>query len=135
MTVERLAPPVTPGSAPFWDATVQRQFLLPWCRECEHAFWFPREVCPGCLGAQIDWRPASGRGRVHAVSVTSQPAYPGLKEAVPYAVALIDLDEDVRMMAGLISAEPDQIAVGDPVTLAWEALPDGRNLPMFECAQ
>ena len=49
-------PAVYDDSAPFWDATRDRCFALPWCADCEQAVWYPRLVCPYCLGETIEWR-------------------------------------------------------------------------------
>ena len=34
----------------FWDATRERQLVIQWCLSCDEPVWFPREVCPRCLG-------------------------------------------------------------------------------------
>ena len=46
----RIEPPVTETSQPFWDATRDQRFLLQWCVDCNRPIWFPREVCPRCMG-------------------------------------------------------------------------------------
>ncbi len=38
----RVEPPVSDESVTFWDATREKQFLLPWCTECDTAIWYPR---------------------------------------------------------------------------------------------
>ena len=53
-----IEPPVSPAAAPFWDATRNHEFVLPWCVECAQPMWYPRDVCPRCLG--IGDRVASG---------------------------------------------------------------------------
>ncbi len=129
----RLEPPVAEASAPFWEATRQRRLVLPWCVACEQAFWFPREVCPGCLGSAIDWRPASGRGRIHAATVEHHPALlPAVFGDQPYVIALVDLDEGVRMMSNVVGCPPDEVGVGMAVAATWEPLSDGRQLLLFE---
>ena len=50
----------------------------------------------------------------------------------PYAVALIELDEGVRMMSNVVGIEPDAVEIGMAVRVIWEPLSDGRNLPQFE---
>jgi uncharacterized OB-fold protein len=50
----------------------------------------------------------------------------------PYAVALIDLDEGVRMLSNVVGCPPDEVVVGMAVQVTWEALDDGRHLPLFE---
>src|SRR5207247_1661829 len=97
--VTRLEPPTTETTAPFWDATRERRFLLQWCTACEAPVFYPRDVCPRCLGTALDWREASGRGTVYAVSVQHRAANPTMSERVPYAVALVDLEEGVRIMS------------------------------------
>jgi uncharacterized OB-fold protein len=128
----RLEPPVHPVTEPFWEATRRRELLVQWCIDCNEPIFYPREVCPRCLGTQLEWRPASGRGEVYAVSVQHKPAMPlpAFTDG-PYAVALIELAEGVRMMSNVIGCPPDDVSVGMPVAITWEPLSDGRHLPQF----
>jgi uncharacterized OB-fold protein len=125
-------PPVGPGAEPFWEATRGHALVLPWCVACDRAMWYPREVCPACLATDIEWRPASGTGTVHATTVNHLPG-PGRDASDgPYVVALIDLPEGVRMMSNVVNCAPDAVAVGMPVKITWKPMSDGRNLPQFE---
>ena len=135
MPARRMEPPVTPVTEPFWAATRRREFLLQWCRRCDEPIFYPREVCPRCLEAQLEWRPASGRGTVNAVSVQHRPAMPlpAFTDG-PYVVALVELAEGVCVMSNVTGGPPDEVTVGMPVTLTWETLSDGRNLPQFQPA-
>ncbi|MGH9229070.1 MAG: Zn-ribbon domain-containing OB-fold protein, partial [Acidimicrobiales bacterium] len=109
----RPAPPGSEASEPFWEATRAGRLVLPWCTACERPVWFPREVCPGCLGSAIEWREATGRGVVHACTVEHRPRQPVLDP--PYVVALVELDEGVRLMTNVVGCPPDRVAVGDRV--------------------
>jgi len=129
----RFEPPVTPTTEPFWEATRGRRFLLQWCTDCDHAVFFPREVCPRCLGSRLEWRPSAGTGTVHTYTVEHHPQNPNL--TAPYTIALIDLDEDVRMMSNVVGCPPEDVRVGMRVGITWEELSDGRNLPLFEPAR
>ncbi|HUF32763.1 MAG TPA: OB-fold domain-containing protein [Acidimicrobiales bacterium] len=131
-TPTRFEPPVSDDTAPFWEATRDKQLVLQWCTSCQKAIFYPRAACPGCLGDTIEWRPATGFGRVHAVSVQHKPANPFMADKVPYAVALVDLDEGVRLMTNIVGCEPDDVAVDMAVRVTWEPLTDGRHLPLFE---
>jgi len=125
----RFEPPVSPTTQAFWDATREQRFLLQWCTDCQRAIFFPREVCPSCLGSSLAWKESVGRGRVYTFTVEHRPQNPNL--VGPYTVALIDLEEGVRMMSNVIDCDPDQVTAGMEVGIAWEALSDGRHLPMF----
>ncbi len=129
----RLEAPITEASSPFWEATRGRQLVLPWCVACDQAFWFPREVCPRCLGSAIEWRPASGRGVVYAVTVDHRPALlPRVFGEEPYAIALVDLHEGVRMLTNVVGVPPGDVAVGLAVEVTWEPMSDGRHLVLFQ---
>ena len=126
----RLEPPISEVAAPFWDATRERRLLLQWCTACGRAVWYPREVCPGCLGSTLEWRESRGHGVVYACTVEHKAQTPALE--APYVVALVDLDEGVRLLSNVVGCPPDQVGVGDRVQLTWEPLSDGRRLPLFE---
>jgi uncharacterized OB-fold protein len=130
----RFEPPMSDAAKPFWDATRDQQLQLPWCRSCRQFFWYPRELCPRCLGDDIDWRAASGKATVYACSIMPKPAHPSLAERVPYVVALVDLDEGPRLMTNVVGCDPADVKIGMAVQVTWEALNDGRHLPVFEPA-
>jgi uncharacterized OB-fold protein len=128
----RIEPPVTEASAPFWDATRERRLVLPWCLACERAFWFPREVCPRCLSSRIEWRQASGRGEVYAFTVEHRPTQlQAVFGDAPYVIALVELDEGVRLMSNVVGVATGGAAVGLTVTVTWEPMSDGRHLVLF----
>jgi uncharacterized OB-fold protein len=125
-------PPADAASERFWGATRDQRLVLPWCTACERALWYPREVCPGCLGSDIEWRPATGTGSVYAVAVHHKPGPGRDADGGPYAVALVDLPEGVRMMSNVVGCPPGSVTVGMAVRVTWHPLSDGRHLPQFE---
>jgi uncharacterized OB-fold protein len=118
-------------SRPYWEATRTERLVVPWCSTCQEFFWYPRVVCPTCLGDTVEWRDVSGRGEVHAVSVMHKTGMGRDPADGPYAVALIQLDEGVRMLSNVVGVDPDEVTVGSPVRVVWHDLSDGRKLPMF----
>jgi uncharacterized OB-fold protein len=132
VTPTRMEPPASQVAQPFWDATRRKEILLQHCPACAKAIWFPRVICPTCGSAELEWHAATGRGMVYAVSVQYRPGTPQMKDRVPYAVALIDLDEGVRMMSNVLGCDAASVSVGMAVHAAWEPLTDGRNLLIFE---
>ena len=130
----RFPPVESEAGAPFWAATRERRLVLPWCTTCARPVWFPREVCPSCLDGALEWREAAGGAVVYAVTVEHRPQNPKMAAMAPYAVALVDLDEGVRLLTNVIGVDPTSVAVGDRVVVDWEPLPDGRHLPQFRPA-
>ena len=126
----RFEPPISEVAEPFWDATREGRLLLQWCAACARPVWYPREVCPQCLGSTLEWRESPGRGVVYACTVEHKAQTRAL--AAPYVVALVELDEGVRLLSNVVGSPPERVAVGDRVRITWEPLPDGRRLPLFE---
>jgi uncharacterized protein len=127
----RIGPPASDEAAPFWEATRRAELVLPWCRACERPFWYPRAICPRCLGYTVEWRGARGDGVVYAASVQHNPG-PGRDPADgPYVVALVDLSEGVRVMGNILECAPDDVHVGTRVRVTWRPLSDGRRLLQF----
>jgi uncharacterized protein len=129
--VKLMEPPTSEHGAPFWDATREQRLVIPYSTATGQPFWYPREVAPDSLEAGVEWREASGDGVVYAVSVQHRTG-PGRDPADgPYAVALVDLPEGVRVMSNVIGCDPESVTPGMAVRVAWHPLSDGRNLPMF----
>jgi len=128
----RIEPPITETSRPFWEASRDRRLMLQWCAACVRPVWYPREVCPRCFGSSLEWRPASGRGEIYAVTVEHKPQNPAMADLAPYTVVLVALEEGVRMLSSVVGMPPAAVRIGQRVQVTWEELPDGRNLPLFE---
>jgi uncharacterized OB-fold protein len=130
----RPQPPESPAAGPFWAATREKRFLYQWCNACGAPVFYPRENCPGCLGTDLEWREASGKGTVYTFSNVHRPQMPNFILPAPYTVALVELAEGPRIMTNVVGCDPDEVSVGMAVQLTWEPLDDGRNLPLFEPA-
>jgi hypothetical protein len=122
--------------AAFWEATRERRLLVQWCTSCDRGVFYPRVFCPHCGGGSeaLEWRTASGRATVYAAVVEHKPEAAGanFSDGAPYCVALVDLEEGVRMLTNVVGCPPDSVRSGMPVTITWEPLSDGRQLPLFE---
>jgi len=117
---------------PFWEASKEKKLVLQQCGSCKKFVFYPREFCPHCFGESLEWKEVAGKGTIYAVSVMHKPGNPMMAGEVPYSVAVVELEEGVRMLANLVGCKPGEGRVGMNVRVTWEPLPDGRNLPLFE---
>ncbi len=53
---------------------------------------------------------------------------------MPYAIGMVELDEGVRLLAGIVDADLERLAVGAPVQVCFERISDDIALPMFRLA-
>lgn len=128
MTEDLLRPYPQPDAVtqPFWDGIAEGRLRLQRCAACTRHVFYPRPVCPHCSSLELEWVDASGRGSLYSFSVVHRRP-PGFDES-PYAVALVDLAEGVRMMTRLVEVSLDDLEIGQAVEVAIQGEP---ALPYF----
>ena len=118
---------------PYWDGIADGELRLQRCEACGAAVFYPRAVCPHCFGGPLRWFTAAGTGRVYSYTVAHR-AFGEFEDQAPFTVALVDLDEGVRMLTRIVGASPDSVAIGMPVQMTVEQIGDA-DLPCFRPAQ
>ena len=127
-------PRVTPDTQPFWDALRERRLVLPYCSDCGQPHLPPGPVCPLCFSERLEWRPASGRGRVSTWTVVHKAWFPAFSGDVPYNVVQVELDEGPRLTASVVDAPNERLAVGLPVVADFDDVTPDMTLLRFRPA-
>jgi uncharacterized OB-fold protein len=121
-------------SAAFWDGA-QRGVVALWrCRGCGHRQLFPPQRCRACGSAELEVLEAAGTGTVYTYTVVRRPPSPAWADRVPYVVALVELDEGVRLLSQVVDCPVDEVRIGLPVRAAFERLTEEVVLPVFRPA-
>jgi len=115
---------------PFFEAAARGELRYQRCPECGHAQFSPRAVCTAC-GASPEWANASGRGTVHTFTVVRQNLMPPFREELPYVVAMVELEEGVRMMTNVTDCAPDDVHVGMALEAYAVEYEEGRAVPFW----
>lgn len=123
-------------TAPFWDACRKGKLMLQRCTNCGHHRFPPTYFCSKCQSAKHEWIESQGRGRVFSWIVVRHPVPREIYAAdVPYVVALIELDEGVRITSNIVGIEPEKVAADMPVRVIFREATAEITLPLFEPAQ
>jgi uncharacterized protein len=128
---QRPLPIPTAETARYWQAALAGRLEIQYCRACARHQFYPRRFCTRCLSDGIEWVQARGSGRVYTYTVCHIAGHPALTAQVPYVIGMIELDEGVRMLAGIVDADMDRLAVGAPVQVCFQRIGDDLVLPMF----
>jgi len=75
----------------------------------------------------IDYAVAGGRGTVFSFVVHHAPKVPG--RTLPFVIALVELEEGVRMLGELRGVDPAQVKIGMPVRTTYIDFPAGDSGP------
>jgi uncharacterized OB-fold protein len=127
-------PHVDEESRGFWEALARHELYFQRCRACGTKRFYPRALCPACLSSATEWVRASGRGTVYSFTVTYQNQAPGFREELPYVLAIVELEEGVRMMTNVVGCAPEAVRVGMPVEVVFEDVTPEVTLPKFRPA-
>ena len=133
MDTQSLKPlPLMEGFAKeFYGWCKQHELRFQRCTGCGSWRHVPREVCPECGSWQWEWAKSSGRGTVFTWTVIARALHPAFQSDVPYAPAVIEMEEGVRLLSEVVDCLPDQLQVGMPVEVVFtEATPE-ITLPKF----
>ena len=103
--------PLTPEYSSFSEAfqcgLQAGQFKTTACSSCGELTFPPKQHCPNCWSGEMDWIELSGHGTLYA-RTTIHAAATQFRDEAPFSVGIIDLQEGVRLVTGLID-EPVKI--------------------------
>ena len=124
-------PTPTPETAPYWEAAKEDRLLIQRCRSCARHYFYPRPFCPHCASDDVEWDEVSGDGRLVSYVINHRPV-PPIEPGAVQIIALVELDEGVRMLTNIVDAagHPDALRLDSRVHVAFE--PRGAfKLPVF----
>lgn len=122
-------------SRPYWEGLAQGELRIQRCKTCKKAVFYPRAICPHCHSDQLEWIVASGKGTIYTYTVAHQ-AFGQFAADVPFVVALIELEEGVRMMSRIIDAPRDRVTIGAMVQVTFAGMGgEDLTLPYFRLVE
>ena len=128
--MSRPLPALDDANAPFWAGARAGELRLQRCRSCR-VFRFPAaQTCGACRHTESDWVATSGRGAIDSFCIFHKAYFPGFE--TPYNVAVIALDEGVKLFSNVVGVTNDAIRIGMRVEAAFERATDTVSLVKFK---
>jgi len=115
-------PYVASFSAPFWEGTKMGELRIQKCKSCGHRQFPPKSSCEECMIRDFEWIKSSGSGTVYSFAAIEQVVMnsPAFQKDLPYVLAAIDLEEQVRIIAQIVDCNPNQVKEGMKVKAFFE---------------
>lgn len=135
MTLLRPQPPGTPVpvpsrfSAPYWEGCARDELRFLRCSQCHLAIADAARICWRCHSRELRWEQSQGRGRLYSWTIVWRPQTPVFE--VPYAVAIVELDEGIFVVSSVIGCRPDELIEGLEVGVEFHPISDNQKLPYF----
>jgi len=118
-------PVVNRDNAYFFEGTANGELRIQKCNACGVLRHPPGPACPECGAFDRGHVVAAGEGTVFSYLVHHAPQVPG--KVLPLVIALVDLDEGVRMVAEVTGP----VEIGDRLKVGWNVVDDDLTLPIW----
>ena len=115
----------------FYDWCGRGELRFQRCESCGTWRHVPRELCAACGSWEWEWARSGGRGEVYTWTVVARAMHPAFTDAVPYAPAVIELEEGVRLVSEVTDCPPEELKVGMQVEVCFEEATPEITLPRF----
>ncbi len=128
--IKRPKPGISDDTRFFWDGCEAGELRIQHCPSCDQLQHPPAPVCIHCHALELDYKVATGAGELYSFVVMHYPEVPPFD--YPNPIGLIQLDEGVRMPAGLVGVDNrDDLKIGQRVKVEFQTFDDELTLPMF----
>ncbi|WEN42723.1 putative enoyl-CoA hydratase 1 [Thauera sp. GDN1] len=135
MSTNKPLPTPTAISAPYWNGLKEGRLTIPQCNSCGHWIFFPRRHCDKCWSQDLEWKQVEGAGTLYTYTLTRIPTLPDFADEMPQKMAVVELDEGVRINTTLIGLDESEIEVGMRVKPVFDKVKsDGTALLRFTAA-
>ena len=129
----------------FYAEARKHRLVMRKCKACGLMRYPPSHACPWCMDLGWTWQEVSGKGSIYSYEIVAHAIQPGFKDWTPYAVVLVELDEQrgtpteheaLRIIGNLVTAdfrpEPEaNVAIGKRVRVIFQDLSEDFALPQF----
>ena len=125
----RPLPTLTLDTKEFWEGCRHHSLLIQKCHSCGALRHYPRPMCPKCNSMDYEWVKAGGKGKIYSWIVAVHQVHPALK--TPYIIAIVELEEGVRMNTNIVDCQPEELSLGMPVEVVFDDITQEVTLPKF----
>ena len=134
MGYDKPLPVINEDTAPYWEYCRNHELRMQKCQQCGYIRFPASIVCPKCHSLEAEWTKLSGKGKVYSFIIYHQVYHPSYKDDLPYAVAIIQLDEGPRMESNIIGFKMEDIKIDMPVEVVFENVTNEITLYKFKPA-
>ncbi|WP_371185612.1 OB-fold domain-containing protein [Thalassotalea maritima] len=132
--IKRSKPVISDDNAFFWDGVAKHELRIQQCPSCETLQHPPGPICSTCQHMDMSYIKSSGKGHIYSFVVMHYPEVPPFDH--PNPIALVELEEGTRIVAGLVGVKKEHLSIGQAVEVSFETYDDGElTLPMFTVAK
>lgn len=124
-----IRPAISHDTAYFWDGARAGELRIQRCGQCGLLRHPPGPMCPECGATKPTYLVSEGLGEIYSYTVHHHPPLPGKK--LPLVVALVELDEGVRVLGEMPGVDPSEVHIGMEVEVDFRQVDEELTLPCW----
>ena len=116
---------------PFWDSLREHKLMIQKCSQCGQFRFPPRVVCPYCMSLDSQGVEVKGKGKIYSFTVVHHAYTPAYRDELPYVVAIVEIEEGIRLVTNIVGCEPESVQIGMDVEITFEDVTPEFTLHKF----
>lgn len=130
----------------YFDAAREHRLVVRRCTDCNLMRGEPGHACPWCMSLNWEWVTVSGKGTIYSYQIIAHSVLPGFRDWAPYAIVLVELDEQsgqpaehdgLRLTTNLLNdnfepEDEEKVMIGARVEVVFQDIESGITLPQFK---
>lgn len=121
-------------TTPWYEAAAEGKLLIQRSSSTGQYQWYPRAHVVGTLETDVEWVEAAGTGKIYSFSIVHKTPNAEFASETPYVLAIVELDEGVRLTTRIVETPLDDITCDMPVKVVFSRINDEITLPYFKAA-
>lgn len=118
-------------SEPWFDAVAEGRLLIQRDPVSGKYQFYPRARIVGHPDREPEWVEASGKGTLYSFTVVERTLHPQFRALAPFILAIVDLDEGVRMTSWIVDVPKDEVRCDMALKVVFREIHQGQMLPCF----
>lgn len=114
-------------AAPYWDGCRAGELRFQRCASCGGVVFYPSHVCHACQSTELAWEVSVGEGELYSWTVVWRAQTPAFR--VPYAPAIVAMDEGFWLLTSVVGCAPDDLRAGLRMRVEFHLAGDDLVLP------
>ena len=119
------------SAQPYWEAARQEILQIQECRACSRRQFYPRDLCHHCWSRELDWIVCSGKGVIHSYTGCHVAPHPDFANRLPLVIAIVDLEEGVRMTTNIVDCDPSAEHIDMPEEVVFDHITAEATIVKF----
>jgi uncharacterized OB-fold protein len=100
------------------------------CKKCGKIHLPPRPLCDRCFSKEFEWTRIQPKGKLVTYTII-HVAPPQFQQMTPYAVGIIQLENNLKIPGMIREVAPEQIKIGMELTIAFETFTTTSQWPQW----